>query len=220
MYVLTRNQVRAVDRISMEQFQIPGVVLMENAARGSVEVARGMLDADAGQDVLILCGGGNNGGDGFAIARYLHNQGHHITIGLCADPAKYKGDALINWQIVQAMKIRCLSYQAAFDAVKNPRLIIDAIFGTGLSEPAKPPFEEIVRKVAATRAGILAIDVPSGLDCDTGIPLGAAIRADETVTFVGHKAGFVGAEEFTGLVTVVDIGCPREAIEEALRMNP
>src|ERR1051325_5465954 len=190
MHVLTRDQVRAVDRIAIEKYRIPGIVLMENAARGATEVARRMLGPHPGQAVLILCGGGNNGGDGLAIARHLHNHGHSITIGLCADPANYKGDARINWEIAKAMNLKCLPFQLAFDELKNPPLIIDAIFGTGLSKAPRPPFEEIVRRVADNRSGVLAIDIPSGLDCDTGMPFTNAIRADETVTFIGHKTGF------------------------------
>src|SRR5687767_7517516 len=105
MMVLTREQVRAVDRIAIEKYHVPGIVLMENAARGATEVALQMLGGRPNQKVLILCGGGNNGGDGLAIARHLHNRGHNVHVILCTNPTSYRGDALINWRIVEAMGI-------------------------------------------------------------------------------------------------------------------
>src|SRR5947208_19770 len=105
MLSLTRQQVRAVDRLAIEKYHVQGIVLMENAARGASEAAMEMLGAAKNQNILILCGGGNNGGDGLAIARHLHNRSHKILIALCTDPAKYNGDALINWRIIEAMNL-------------------------------------------------------------------------------------------------------------------
>ncbi|HEV8377582.1 MAG TPA: NAD(P)H-hydrate epimerase [Tepidisphaeraceae bacterium] len=222
MLALARQQVREVDRIAIEKYHIPGIVLMENAARGATDVALEMLGQGANQNILILCGGGNNGGDGLAISRHLHNHGHNIRIALCTDPAKYQGDALINWRIVEAMNLPRLLWENAFDQMPSPDLIIDAIFGTGLTETARPPFTQILDRVTATRRSILAIDIPSGLDCDTGRPLGPCIRATRTVTFFAPKIGFENPEskQFTGPVTVADIGCPREAIDEAMKLHP
>src|SRR3954467_9726793 len=103
MLRLTRAQVREIDRRSIEQYQIPGIVLMENAARAAANAACDLLDGECVGEILILCGGGNNGGDGLAIARHLHNRGGDVFIALATDPARYKGDALINWKIAQAM---------------------------------------------------------------------------------------------------------------------
>src|SRR5215470_7809841 len=100
---LSRQQVREVDRLAIEKYHIPGVVLMENAARGVADAAVAMMAGRTGEKILILCGGGNNGGDGLAAARHLHNRGFEIEIGLCADPTRYKGEALVNWQIAEAM---------------------------------------------------------------------------------------------------------------------
>jgi len=219
MLALSRKQVREVDRLSIEKYHIPGIVLMENAARGTTAVAMEMLGAAPNQIILILCGGGNNGGDGLAVARHLHNQSHQILIGLCTDPQKYHGDALINWQITQAMHIRASDFKAAS---ARCALIIDAIFGTGLTETPRSPFETIVDLVERSKTPVLSIDIPSGLDCDTGQPIGPCIRATRTVTFVARKIGFNNphSRPFTGDVTVADIGCPREAIEEAMRVQP
>jgi len=222
MPALTRQQVRAVDRLAIEKYHLPGIVLMENAAHGASEAAIKMLGAARNQNILVLCGGGNNGGDGLAIARHLHNRGQKILIGLCTDSAKYQGDALINWRIIEATTLPRLPWEKAFDQLPAPDLIVDAIFGTGLTEAPRPPFAEIVDRVIAARRPILAIDIPSGLDCDTGRPLGPCIRAHRTVTFVAQKVGFEKpeAKEFTGKVIVADIGCPREAIDEAIRLHP
>jgi NAD(P)H-hydrate epimerase len=215
MIRLTREQVREVDRRAIEEYHIPGILLMENAARGAAAVARAMLRGKGGgRRVLILCGGGNNGGDGLAVARHLHNCGHEPIIGLCTDPATYKGDALVNWRIVEAMGLPTAAATVDSIAAAGAELIIDAIFGTGLSQPPRPPFETYVQGVARAGRPVLAIDVPSGLDCDRGEPLGPCIHATMTVTFVAQKAGFANprSRQFTGRVVVADIGCPRELV--------
>src|SRR5947207_2536971 len=183
MLRLTRAQVRETDRRAIEQYQIPGIVLMENAAREAADVACEMLQGEYVGEVLILCGGGNNGGDGLAVARHLHNRGADVFIALATDPEHYKGDALINWKIVEAMGLP--AEQIALDKLARTSavLLIDAIFGTGLSEAPREPFPQIAAAVNHLRRPVLAIDIPSGLDCDTGLPLGACIRATRTITF-------------------------------------
>ena len=143
---------------------------------------------------MILCGGGNNGGDGLATARHLHNRGADVTIGLCCNPATYKGDALINWQIVSAMKIPASPFDHSMLIDPPPMVILDAIFGTGLTKPPREPFGSIAKAVNDSGLPVLAVDLPSGLDCDTGVPPGACIRASCTVTFVAEKVGFAHAE--------------------------
>jgi len=215
MLRLTRQQVREIDRRSIEEFHIPGIVLMENAARAAVDVACDMLDDNCVGEVLILCGGGNNGGDGLAVARLLHNRGADVSLALTIDPAKYKGDALINWQIVSAMQIPWEPANPQKIAGTPALLIVDAIFGTGLSDQPRDPFPAIATAVEQSGVPVLAIDLPSGMDCDTGKPLGACIRATRTITFVAEKVGFAepGARAYTGDVTVGSIGCPAELIE-------
>ena len=213
---LTRAQMRQVDRLAIEQYRIPGIVLMENAARAAAAEALAMMIDFRVRQAMILCGGGNNGGDGLAIARHLHNRGVAVSVANTVDPARYQGDALINWHIVEAMKLRAA--EASADAVRafDDGLVIDAIFGTGLSEPPREPFAALVQAIADSENPVLAVDVPSGLDCDTGEPLGlAAVVADRTVTFAAPKVGFANpaAARYLGTVVVGDIGCPRELIE-------
>jgi NAD(P)H-hydrate epimerase len=212
---LTRDQVRSIDRRATEEYHVPGIVLMENASRGVADAAERFFLPRASR-VLILCGGGNNGGDGLAAARHLHNRGHAVTIGLLTDPARYKGDAKTNWDIVQAMRLPSSAFDAAAIRATRADLILDAVFGTGLTDAPRDPFPQIVNAIQDHGAPILAIDLPSGLDCDTGRPPGACVRATRTVTFVAEKVGFANPEarQYTGEITVADIGCPRELIEQ------
>jgi NAD(P)H-hydrate epimerase len=212
---LSRRQVREVDRAAIEEFHVPGIVLMENAARGVVEVTEEMLEGRRGQRVLILCGGGNNGGDGLAVARHLHNHGYRPLVGITTEVTKYRGDALINWRIALAMGVAW--FPATPDAIResDPALVVDGIFGTGLSERPREDLGPIVEALGRLGAPVLSIDVPSGMNCDTGEPLGACVKATRTVTFVAMKLGFKNpaSKRYTGEVTVAEIGCPKELIE-------
>ena len=189
---------------------------MENAACSATDAAREMLRGDCIGQVLILCGGGNNGGDGLAIARHLHNCGASVQIALTIDPSHYGGDALLNWRIAQAMTLPVVSATPDLIAHTDALLIIDAIFGTGLTDAPRPPFDQIAAAVNHCGRPVLAIDIPSGLDCDTGIPPGACIGATRTITFVAEKVGFAHREArtYTGDILVGDIGVPPELVEQ------
>jgi NAD(P)H-hydrate epimerase len=212
MLRLTRDQVREIDRRSIQDYHIPGIVLMENAARAVTDTAMEFLTP--GKKALILCGGGNNGGDGLAVARHLQNRGVDVHIGLTIPPEKYRGDALINWNILRAMALPFSSITPDAISQSPADLIIDAIFGTGLQQAPRPPFAQIVAALRDLARPILAVDLPSGMDCDTGNALGDCITAIVTVTFVAEKAGFASpsAKQFTGRIVVGDIGCPIELL--------
>ena len=209
---LTREQVRSIDQLALDRYGIPGVVLMENAARAVVDVAWDMLGGKPA-DVLILCGGGNNGGDGLAVARHLHNRECGVTVGLLVEPGKYHGDAGVNWNVVRAMGLPAVPYESGL--LDGTALVVDAMFGTGLDRVPREPFAAVAERVNTAGVPVLAVDVPSGLDCETGEPLGTAIVAARTVTFVAEKVGFgrPSAARYLGRVTVGDIGCPRELID-------
>jgi NAD(P)H-hydrate epimerase len=216
---LTRAQIREIDRRASEDYHIPGIVLMENAARGVADAASSMLDRIERPQVMIACGGGNNGGDGLAVARHLHNRGVGIEVGLAWSTAP-RGDAGLNWLIVQAMMLPTKPlHNGRIEPRSEVDLVIDALFGTGLTRPIEGDLVKLVEAINQAKAPVLAIDVPSGLDADTGRPLGACIRATHTVTFVAQKAGFAdpNSERYTGKVTVADIGCPRELIDRVRR---
>lgn len=221
---LTRAQVREIDRRSIDQYHIPGIVLMENAARAVTEVALDMLRGVADPAVEIICGGGNNGGDGLAVARLLHNHGIGVEIALAVDPTGYRNEALANWQIVAAMRLPTMSIHDADVPIDGgvKDLIIDALFGTGLTTPPRDPDRRWIDLMNEYRVPVLAIDIPSGMDCDTGQPLGpSCVRATRTVTFVAEKVGFSNpsARKYLGQVIVGDIGCPRELIHAVARAD-
>jgi NAD(P)H-hydrate epimerase len=225
---LSRDEVRALDRRAMEEFGVPGVVLMENAGRGAAELlcALGVYGR-----VVICCGKGNNGGDGFVIARHLDNVGVAVRVLLFARPEELTGDAGVTYQIIAKAGLPLSIYRdTAMDAGELERelagaaWVVDALFGTGLSGAVRPPFDAIIAAINASPAQILAVDIPSGLDCDTGRPLGAVVRAHHTATFVAPKQGFATPEAATylGRVHVLPIGAPRVLVEsvEAGGMPP
>lgn len=209
MITLTRAQVSEIDRRATGEFGVPSIVLMENAGRGATEVLM-RLNVER-KPVLVVCGKGNNGGDGFVIARHLDNQGWPVTVHLAANPNELRGDAAINFEIVRRSGIAICELPASIDG-----WIVDALFGTGLAGPIKPPLDHIIEWINHSGSRVLAVDIPSGLDCDTGAPLGPTVRADHTVTFVALKAGFVNsaAKEWLGKMHVFDIGAPRKLIEQ------
>src|SRR4051812_36330054 len=160
---------------------------MENAARAAADVAYHGLARGVQSRVLIVCGGGNNGGDGLAIARHLHNLGAAVHVILTTPVERYTGDALANLQIVQAMKLSIWSGDPHNlpEAWYSFQLLVDALFGTGLATP--PRDTRWIDFINKQRAPVLSVDVPSGLDCNTGYPLGECVRARATVTFVAEK---------------------------------
>lgn len=212
MNAMTRDEVRAFDRHAIEQIGIPAAVLMENAGRGAADLLQSL---GIHGPVVICCGKGNNGGDGLVMARHLANAGVRVSILLCADPATLSPDAVIQWNIVQKIDLpRRVWTNAPVDdsTLAGPFArgdwIVDALFGTGLNGPVRSPFDRVIEAINAIPAHIFAVDIPSGLDCDTGRPLGRTVRAEHTATFVAPKVGFNNRASlaYTGRVHVVDIG--------------
>lgn len=209
----TRESVRAVDRAAIEEYALPGIVLMENAARALLDRAMAVLDGSGGP-VVLVCGPGNNGGDGLALARLLHNASVIVRL-VCAQPTgAASGDAGINARVCERMGLTIESVHTS-TALPEAALVVDGLLGTGLTSAPRDDAARVIEMINAHPAPTLSVDLPSGLDCDTGDPLGACVRADETVTFVGMKLGFANprAQRYTGTVTVGDIGAPRGVVE-------
>ena len=214
--VMTRDEVRAFDAWAIDTLGIPGVVLMENAGRSCAELIEEKLKNAAGQKVCIFCGTGNNGGDGYVIARHLINRGIQVAVVVCGDRNKIKGDAKINLDILERMgwPVELLDPSGRDIAGEVERLgagagvIVDSLFGTGLRGQLSDEYGRLIESINACNCPVLAVDIPSGLDCDAGEPLGAAIRATWTVTFVAVKKGFVSASaaQYTGEIFVASIG--------------
>ncbi len=231
--VMTRDEVRAFDSWTINTLGMPGVVLMENAGRSCAELIKDKLAGVAkpkacppyslGRRVCIFCGTGNNGGDGFVIARHLLNSGYKVTIVICGDQNKIKGDAKVNLDILERMgqpieQLNLMDKGISL-LVKNfadgADIIVDALFGTGLNGRLSDEYKQLVESINAQGRPILAVDIPSGLDCDTGEPLGAAIRATWTVTFVAAKKGFTvsrSTTQYTGEIFVASIGIEPDSI--------
>lgn len=228
MLRLTRNQSREVDRIAIEEFGIPSIVLMENAARGAVDAMRDLLPKAAA--IGVMCGPGNNGGDGLAVARHLVIRGHRVFVLLTAPPPTFSGDAAINLNIALKLRIpvkhSTLIEEESSVLMSDYDLLIDAVFGTGLNRPPNGPAKAFIRGM--NRRGLpfkfplVSLDVPSGLDCDTGNPLGECVRATRTITFGSEKVGFAfpHARAFTGDVVVADVGVPQSVIDRAAASPP
>lgn len=217
--IYQRHEVRKVDQLAIEQYGIPSLVLMENAARSLAQHTRDQLDLVKGQRILILCGSGNNAGDGLAAARHLHNAGLDIVIALTRPIEKFSSDAAVHFHIARQLDlpiigdgedpIKALSELHDFD------LMLDALLGTGIDQAVRSPIAEVIEWINKQPQPVVAADIPSGLDCDEGVPLGDAVQADLTVSFVGWKQGFLNPESktYTGRILTADIGAPRAVVE-------
>ncbi|MEO0588280.1 MAG: NAD(P)H-hydrate epimerase [Planctomycetota bacterium] len=219
---LSRAAAQAVDRLAIETLGLPGIVLMENAAINATAVLLDLVDARLerpirGLRVTVACGAGHNGGDGFAIARHLAVWGADVRLA-CPKPVDdLHGDTATNARVCQALGLP-IDAEPPDDAWST-ELIVDAMLGTGFAGDAvRPPLAGWIEAINASSAGlVVAIDTPSGLDCDTGNPCPTTVAADATVTFVDAKHGLIadGADRFTGELIVAEIGVPDSLVDRA-----
>ncbi len=219
---LNRAQSREVDRIAIEKLGFSSLVLMENAGRGCVDILE-RLGINNGGHVSIICGKGNNAGDGFVIARHLRIREYPCRVLLLQSASEFQGDATVNFAILQKCEVPIVDLSIVPQDLLETKLeensadadwIVDAMLGTGAQGAPRSPFDAAIRWINARRnqspARVLAVDIPSGLDCDTGQPFAEAVRADHTCTFATTKTGFSRAEAkpYVGTVHVCDIGVP------------
>lgn len=213
--ILTREEVRAVDRWAVATLGIPGTVLMENAGRGCAELLCRRIQ-DKSRPTVICCGKGNNGGDGFVIARHLRIAGLPVEVLVFHDPSEFQGDALANLTILRKIGIPCRRLQLPEDrsllddCLRSADWVVDALLGTGSQGAPRSPYDIVIEALNACDRPVLAVDVPSGLDCDTGVPSPSTVRAAATVTFAALKPAFAleTARQWAGSVTVAHIGIP------------
>lgn len=222
--LLTRAQVRELDRQAIEVYGLPGIVLMENAGRGAATL---LLRLGIQGRVVICCGKGNNGGDGLVMARHLDARGIPVQILLLPATQELSGDAATHLRVAERSKLTILQLPPGeqpeawlANVFRGADWIVDALFGTGLSGPLRSPYDSTVRAINGAGAGVFAVDIPSGLDCDTGQPLGTTVKASHTATFVAPKIGFTNpsAARWLGVLHVLDIGLPRRLLENANSM--
>jgi len=222
MKVLTSKEMKEIDRKTIEDFGIPGPVLMENAGLQIVRVVRAIFPRPERERIVIVAGKGNNGGDGLVIARHLFNNQANPLVLLLASREEVRGDAAINLKIADAIGVAIREIRSPEDwkkqkkALEEATIIIDAIFGTGLLKPAAGLYAQAIGDINKSAAFTLAVDIPSGLSSDTFEIIGPAIKADLTVTLAAPKIAhvFPPAEEMVGDFLVADISVPRHLLED------
>ncbi|MBI2059013.1 MAG: NAD(P)H-hydrate dehydratase [Nitrospirae bacterium] len=214
MKVVTSEQMRRIDDMAIRKLGIPGLKLMENAGAGVISAVERRWGTVRGRKIVVICGKGNNGGDGFVVARLAKSRGARVRVRLLADAPEIRGDALVNlkrWKKAGGAVERAPLTDAD---LADADFIVDAIFGTGLSQPLADRFASAVDAINVSDRPVVSIDIPSGVNGTTGEIMGCAVRADLTVALGLPKCGhvlFPGAEQ-TGSVEVVDIGLPAEAL--------
>lgn len=235
---LNRSQSQAVDRLAVEQFEMHGLVLMENAARGATQILAQHLTGS--EPVLVVVGPGNNGGDGLAIARHLHILDVPVAVLQIADPERLSADNRSNRAILghtavpfahrtpnqllagdasQILDQACRELEQRLPGGSPFGWTIDAVLGTGVQGAARAPMDHVIKKINGWPGQTMAIDVPSGLDCEVGIPDGGVVvKADLTCTFVAQKSAFAltSVPPLLGDVHVVSIGTPPEVLQQVL----
>jgi NAD(P)H-hydrate epimerase len=222
MKILTASEMQRIDRLTTEKYGVPSLTLMENAGRSVVGFIAARFAPNIDSHIVILCGKGNNGGDGLVVARLLRAQGLRPRVLLFADPPALRGDAAVNYQRLLASGPPEVvrdgeAWQALAASLANTTLFVDALLGTGLAKPLEGFLLQVVRDVNTrfASARVLAVDLPSGISADSGELIGEHLRADFSVTFTAPKIAhvFPPACEYMGEWVVNPIGTPDEALE-------
>ncbi len=215
MKLLKAQEMAQIDKETIETIGIPGIVLMENASRGVAEVIYRYVKRSS---VLVVCGKGNNGGDGLAAARHLYNLGYEVEVVLTAQPESLKGDAKKNYEIISKLPVPVHVIDSEerlielYELLKESEIVVDALFGTGLSKPLEGFYADVVDLINRSNRTVVSVDIPSGLSADTGKEIGKHVVADFTVTFAFPKIAhvFPPACENCGRIFVTDISIPED----------
>lgn len=216
--LLTVKQMQEADRRAIHELGIPGCVLMYNAAKSVTDHIKAQYSS--AQNIGILCGKGNNGGDGFAIAHILSMAGKTVKVIALAQEKDYVNDALLYLKLAlkEGIDIKFpVSVEeavAATESLSNSDLIVDALLGTGTRGEVREPFKSVINAVPKNTK-IVAVDLPSGMNGDTGEICGVCLKANSTVTFAAAKKGIVGHPDLTGDLHVADIGMPLMCMDDA-----
>lgn len=229
MKTVTAKQMQAIDRKAIKEYGIPGLILMENAGRGIAELIfnQRMVSGGAAGAVCIFCGKGNNGGDGLVIARHLANRGFKVEVILFSPPETLKPDPAIHFNIVGKMGIPCqildgnTTEKDFIRILGRTDLVVDALFGVGLEREITGVCRTAIEVANKMNKMILAVDVPSGLDSDSGQIHGVCVKAAVTATLGLPKTGLFSGRgpEMAGKICVIDIGIPAKAVSEVLGEN-
>jgi len=231
MKITTAAEMQQLDRLAIEKYGIPGIVLMENAGHGTVSFMEDELGSLVGKTVIIFVGPGNNGGDGLVIARRVHQADGHPLLFFATPPEKLKGDAAINYSIVQNLDLPCFNLDKPLNPENITKTIlqqhgkfpvsclVDSLFGTGLARDISGHLAQVISLINNLRTEyswpVVAVDLPSGLDADTGQVLGIAVQADFTATYgLAKPAHYHNGGAGIGKLHIVDIGIPRVAVQQ------
>ncbi len=204
----TAAQVRELDRIAIEEFSIPGITLMESAGGAAYQLMRSKWP-DA-KTILILCGPGNNGGDGYILARLAKEDGLAVKLQLIGDHTKLAGDALLAAERCIASGLKSMAYSK--EDLSKADVIVDALLGTGLDRDVLGQWQEVINAINSSNTPVLSVDIPSGLNADTGQVMGCAVNADATISFIGLKQGLFTGQgvEYAGDVHLNNLDVPDE----------
>jgi NAD(P)H-hydrate epimerase len=228
MKILTSGEMKEIDRIAIEEVGIPGPVLMENAGIRIVEAILRRFPKIEDENVVVVAGKGNNGGDGFVVARHLHNRGARPKVLLLAPRDEVGGDAALNLKIAERVGVEIVEVRSPEEwkkhrlALAHASLVVDAIFGTGLAKPAQGLYAAAIEDINKAQGFKVAVDIPSGLSSDTFNLIGPAVKADLTVTLAAPKIAhvFPPAEEYVGELISADISVPPALFErESLKLE-
>ena len=226
MISVDSKTMREIDKYCIEKLGIPGIILMENAAIKVSEEVEGVLSSLERDRVVIVCGVGNNGGDGIAVARHLFLKGYKTSVFIVGNLDKGSYDFNTNLQIIKKINeiennkitidvIDDENFDEFKRLISKTSVVVDGIFGTGLKRDVEGIYKRVISEINNSKKHIISIDVPSGLNSDDGNVMGISIEADETITLQLYKTGFLNEEskKYCGDIRVVDIGIPRRVIE-------
>ena len=210
--VLTSAEMQAIDRCAIEEYGIPGSILMENAGRECVETLKRKLPDLASKKIVVFAGTGNNGGDGFVMARYLLNMGVDVCVLLLGKIAELKADAKLNALSAQKTGVKINevdagNFKTLDHRLRHRDLIIDAVFGTGLSKPASGFYAQVFEKINHLQKFVVSVDIPSGVDSDSGCLIGPYIEADLTLAlaFLKRSHATFPAAGIMGDIEVIEV---------------
>lgn len=206
------EQVRELDRISIEEFGMDGFGLMQRAAESCFNALVEFWGGDG--QILVLCGAGNNAGDGYVIAALAQQAGFNVSVIYLSDPKKLRGSAAQAWQLAQKNGVNMDAWSAGYSVTAD--VVVDALLGIGLSGDVRSPYVDAIAAISASQARVLAVDIPSGLCADTGSVLGLAVKADVTVTFIGLKQGLMTASGslYCGRLLYDDLAVPARVFDQ------
>ncbi len=218
MFVLNQNQAKQVDELSQSLYGVEGLILMENAGLKTADWIDEILNKDFITKIIVVSGIGNNGGDGFVIARHLYNKGYNVSVFIVGDKSKIINHSLKNLQIIESMNIPIITNND-YTFLQQYDFFVDGIFGIGLNKEVSGVYYDVIDFINNLNKPVLSIDIPSGLNCDTGKIMNIAIKANYTATYGYYKLCHFFNDEYCGIVNVFDVSFPKNIIYD-LDSNP